>query len=93
MAARAIICGYAVLLLLRLGQCVVIVHESREGDSGFADAAVIIVVKVIQRCLLHSLFAHSVVQVRPVVVKRVKVLSHAIHQSLEARVRFGARSV
>lgn len=63
-----------------------------QGYLGFADAAVIVVVELIEGVLDNALFP-SFIQIGTVIIKRVKVLSYTRHERLEARIRFGASSV
>lgn len=61
--------------------------------SWFANAAIVVVVKVVQGRLLDTLLSQTIVEVRAIVIKRVKILRNTAHQSLEAGVRFGTGSV
>lgn len=64
-----------------------------ERQLGCADAAIIVIVKVIKRGLLNALLARSIVHVGSVVVEGIEVLSYTINQRLKARVRLGTGSV
>lgn len=69
-----------VALLIQVGQ----------GHLGLAHTSVVIVVELVKVVFDHALLP-SFVQVRSVVIERIKVLCHARHQGLEARVRLWTR--